>query len=201
MANDITRRGTLAALAGGAALALAPREAHALTEAQARDLVQSLVDDINAVIASGKPEAAMYRDFERIFATYADVPTVALYTLGVDGRSATDAQKRAYIEAFRGYIARKYGARFRDFIGGRLEMEGVRQIKSYYQVRTTAYLRGEDPFFVDFHVSDRSGAPRFFNMFIEGVNMLLTEREEIGAMLDRRGRDLDRLIADLRTMG
>jgi phospholipid transport system substrate-binding protein len=143
----------------------------------------------------------MYRDFERIFATYADVPTVALYTLGVDGRAATDAQKRAYIEAFRGYIARKYGARFRDFIGGRLEIEGVRRIKTYYQVRTTAYLRGEDPFFVDFHVSDRSGEPRFFNMFIEGVNMLLTEREEIGAMLDRRGRDLDRLIADLRTMG
>ncbi|WP_192881395.1 MlaC/ttg2D family ABC transporter substrate-binding protein [Rhodosalinus sediminis] len=201
MANDLTRRGTLAALAGGAALALAPRAAQALTEAQARDLVQSLVDDINAVIASGKPEAAMYRDFERIFATYADVPTVALYTLGVDGRAATDAQKRAYIDAFRGYIARKYGARFRDFIGGRLEMEGVRRIKSYYQVRTTAYLRGEDPFFVDFQVSDRSGEPRFFNMFIEGVNMLLTEREEIGAMLDRRGRDLDRLIADLRTMG
>ncbi|WP_273521879.1 MlaC/ttg2D family ABC transporter substrate-binding protein [Rhodosalinus sediminis] len=201
MANDLTRRGTLAALAGGAALAIAPRAAQALTEAQARDLVQSLVDDINAVIASGKPEAAMYRDFERIFATYADVPTVALYTLGVDGRAATDAQKRAYIEAFRGYIARKYGARFRDFIGGRLEIEGVRRIKTYYQVRTTAYLRGEDPFFVDFHVSDRSGEPRFFNMFIEGVNMLLTEREEIGAMLDRRGRDLDRLIADLRTMG
>jgi phospholipid transport system substrate-binding protein len=201
MANDLTRRGTLAALAGGAALALAPVPAQALTEAQARDLVQSLVDDINAVIASGKPEQAMYRDFERIFATYADVPTVALYTLGVDGRAASDAQKRAYIEAFRGYIARKYGARFRDFIGGRLEMEGVREIKRYYRVRTTAYLRGEDPFFVDFHVSDRSGEPRFFNMFIEGVNMLLTEREEIGAMLDRRGRDLDRLIADLRTMG
>jgi phospholipid transport system substrate-binding protein len=201
MANDLTRRGTLAALAGGAALAIAPRAAQALTEAQARDLVQSLVDDINAVIASGKPEQAMYRDFERIFATYADVPTVALYTLGVDGRAASDAQKRAYIEAFRGYIARKYGARFRDFIGGRLEIEGVREIKRYYRVRTTAYLRGEDPFFVDFHVSDRSGEPRFFNMFIEGVNMLLTEREEIGAMLDRRGRDLDRLIADLRTMG
>ena len=201
MANDLTRRGTLAALAGSAALALAPRAAQALTEAQARDLVQSLVDDINAVIASGMSEPAMYDAFERIFAEYSDVPTVALYTLGVDGRSATAAQKRAYIDTYRGYIARKYGSRFRDFIGGRLEMEGVRRIKSYYQVRTTAYLRGEDPFFVDFHVSDRSGEPRFFNMFIEGVNMLLTEREEIGAMLDRRGRDLDRLIADLRTMG
>ena len=200
MANDMTRRGALA-LVGGAALTLAPLPSLALTEARARSLVQALVNEINSVIASGKPEAAMYRDFERIFDRYADVPTVALYTLGVDGRSASAAQKRAYIEAFRGYIARKYGSRFREFIGGRLEVQGVTQIKNYYQVRTTAYLRGEDPFFVDFHVSDRSGQDRFFNMFIEGVNMLLTEREEIGAMLDRRGRDLDRLIADLRTMG
>ncbi|MFP4043375.1 MAG: phospholipid-binding protein MlaC [Rhodosalinus sp.] len=196
----MTRRGALA-LTGGALFALAPLSALALTEARARALVQSLVDEINAVIASGKSEAAMYRDFERIFNRYADVPTVALYTLGVDGRSATAAQKRAYIDAFRGYIARKYGSRFREFIGGRLEVQGVTQIKNYYQVRTTAYLRGEDPFFVDFHVSDRSGEDRFFNMFIEGVNLLLSEREEIGAMLDRRGRNLDRLIADLRTMG
>jgi phospholipid transport system substrate-binding protein len=196
----MTRRGALA-LTGGALFALAPLPALALTEARARALVQSLVGEINAVIASGKPEAAMYRDFERIFDRYADVPTVALYTLGVDGRSATAAQKRAYIDAFRGYIARKYGSRFREFIGGRLEVQGVTQVKNYYQVRTTAYLRGEDPFFVDFHVSDRSGEDRFFNMFIEGVNLLLTEREEIGAMLDRRGRNLDRLIADLRTMG
>jgi phospholipid transport system substrate-binding protein len=200
MANDLTRRGALA-MTGGTLLALTPLPALALTEARARALVQSLVGEINAVIASGKPEAAMYRDFERIFSRYADVPTVALYTLGVDGRSATAAQKRAYIEAFRGYIARKYGSRFREFIGGRLEVQGVTRIKNYYQVRTTAYLRGEDPFFVDFHVSDRSGQDRFFNMFIEGVNLLLTEREEIGAMLDRRGRNLDRLIADLRTMG
>ncbi|RBI85570.1 ABC transporter substrate-binding protein [Rhodosalinus halophilus] len=201
MANDITRRAAICAIAGGAGLAWWPGAAVALTEARARSLVQSLVNEINAVIASGKSEQAMYRDFERIFARYADVPTVALYTLGVDGRSATAAQKRAYIDAFRGYIARKYGSRFREFIGGRLEVESVQQIKNYYQVRTIAYLRGEDPFFVDFHVSDRSGEDRFFNMFIEGVNMLLTEREEIGAMLDRRGRDLDRLIADLRTMG
>ena len=35
------------------------------------------------------------------------------------------------------------------------------------------------------------------NMFIEGVNMLLTERTEIGAMLDARGGDLNRLIKDM----
>ena len=31
--------------------------------------------------------------------------------------------------------------------------------------------------------------------------MLVSERQEIGAMLDRRGGDLDELISDLRAMG
>ena len=98
-------------------------------------------------------------------------------------------------------MARKYGKRFREFIGGRLEVQGVKQVKSFYQVRTIAHLRGEAPFEVDFHVSDRSGKDLFFNMYIEGINMLLTEREEIGAMLDRRKGNIDALIRDLKTAG
>jgi len=201
MPNDPSRRRFLSGLVAGAGLTLLPLPAMALTESRARVLVDSLVGEINRVIASGKSETAMYAEFERIFVRYADVPTIAMYALGVDGRRATEAQKRAFIDVFRSYISRKYGARFREFIGGRLEVEGVQPVKSYYQVRTTAYLRGEAPFFVDFLVSDRSGKDLFFNMYIEGVNMLLSEREEIGAMLDRRGGNLDRLIADLRTAG
>jgi phospholipid transport system substrate-binding protein len=34
-------------------------------------------------------------------------------------------------------------------------------------------------------------------LIIEGINMLLSERSEIGAMLDARGGDLDALIRDL----
>ncbi|MFP4274861.1 MAG: phospholipid-binding protein MlaC [Paracoccaceae bacterium] len=201
MPNDPTRRSFLSGIVAGVGLTLLPLPALALTEKRASVLVNSLVDEINTVIASGKSETAMYDDFERIFIRYADVPTIAMYALGVDGRRATEAQKSAFVEVFRGYIARKYGARFREFVGGRLEVEGVKPIKGYFQVRTTAFLRGEAPFFVDFLVSDRSGRDLFFNMYIEGVNMLLSEREEIGAMLDRRGGSIDRLIQDLRTAG
>jgi phospholipid transport system substrate-binding protein len=64
-------------------------------------------------------------------------------------------------------------------------------------VQTTAILVGQSPFRVDFWVSDASGRTKFFNIIIEGVNMLLSERSEIQAMLDQRRRDIDRLIADL----
>jgi phospholipid transport system substrate-binding protein len=175
-----------------------PRPAQAMTQAAARTLVDALVADINAVIASGKPEQAMYVEFERIFARYADVPTIARYALGVEARRATPAQLREFTSVFQRYISVKYGRRFREFIGGQIEVQDARAVNNFYEVRSLARLRGQAPFEVTFLVSDRSGKDLFFNLFIEGINMLLTERTEIGAMLDRRRGDIDAMIADLR---
>ncbi|WP_299151570.1 phospholipid-binding protein MlaC [uncultured Tateyamaria sp.] len=185
----------------GASAVMPAIPALALTEAGAGNLVDALVGEINRVIASGKGEAAMIRDFEAIFARYSDTSYVSAYAMGVDGRRATAAQKRAFSTAFQGYIARKYGKRFREFIGGRLEVKGAKIVKNWIEVETTAFLRGEAPFTVTFHVSDRSGKELFFNMFIEGVNLLLTERTEVGALIDRNGGDIDAMIADLRKLG
>ena len=183
-----------------AALSLAPMGAFAMSESKAESLVDKLVAEINKVIASGKSETAMFRDFEKIFVRYADVPTIARYSLGNDARRASKGQLRSYTSAFQGYVSRKYGRRFREFIGGRLEVQGAKTVKSFVEVKTIAYLKGENPFEVTFLVSDRSGKDKFFNMFIEGVNMLLTERTEIGALLDRRKGNIDQLIKDLKTL-
>ena len=47
--------------------------------------------------------------------------------------------------------------------------------------------------------SDKSGKNLFFNIIIEGVNMLASERTEVGAMLDKRKGNLDALIQDLKS--
>lgn len=201
MQIDLSRRSFVAGLTAGTALMAYGAPAMAATEATAKRLVDALVADINKVIASGKSEKAMYGDFERIFARYADVPTIARYALGVDARRASSSQLQQFTQTFQGYISRKYGKRFREFIGGRIEVNTARAVKSFYEVKTTAHLRGEAPFDVTFLVSDQSGSDKFFNMFIEGVNMLLTERTEIGSMLDRRGGNLDKMIVDLASAG
>ncbi|MEL6103226.1 MAG: ABC transporter substrate-binding protein [Pseudomonadota bacterium] len=197
MLNNPSRR---AVLAGIITTATVP-PAFALSEGDARALVDQLVGEINTVIASGKSESGMIRDFEKIFARYADVPIMARYALGVDGRRASNGQLRRFTDVFAGYIARKYGKRFREFIGGRIEVRSARSIRSGYEITTTAFLKGESPFEVTFLVSDRSGKRLFFNMFIEGVNLLLTERTEIGALLDQAGGDIDAMIDRLRRIG
>ena len=187
-----------AVLAAGVLLTALPAQAVPLD--QAKQLVDLLVADVNAVIASGKDEVGMLRDFETIFARYADVPTIARYALGNDARSASDAQLQAFTAAFRRYIANKYGRRFREFIGGAIEVKEARDVPNGVEVETTAILQGQAPFRVDFQVSDRSGQVLFFNIIIEGINMLASERAEIGAILDKRKGDIDALIADLKTI-
>ncbi len=199
--NMLNRRSFVATAVAGAAMVGLPLPAFAQTEASAMALVNSVVADINGVIASGKSENAMLRDFEKIFVQYADVPIMARYALGADARSASQAQLRQFTKAFQGYISRKYGKRFREFIGGEVNVRNARKIKAGFEVRTSVKLRGSSPFEVTFLVSDKSGRDKFYNMFIEGVNMLLTERTEIGAMLDARGGDLNRLIKDLNKTG
>ena len=185
-------------LALGAGLAVSALPALALNVDQARALIDKAVADINRVINSGKSESAMFPEFEKLFARYADVPTIARSALGVAARSASNAQMKAFTKAFQVYISRKYGRRFREFIGGRIEVTDAHPLKSYYEVISTAHLKGEAPFEVRWHVSDKSGQIKFINIVIEGVNMLATERTEIGAMLDKRKGNLDALIEDLK---
>jgi len=195
MTHSFTRRQFIGTgLALGATLGT---PALAITQAAARAHVDGLVAEVNAVIASGASEAQMLRQFEQIFDEYADVPTIAGYVLGVERRNASPVQLAAFTEAYKTYVARKYGRRFREFIGGAIEVRGTRDLPRGVEVQTMAVLVGQSPFEVDFHVEDNRGRPLFFNIVIEGINMLLSERAEILAMLDARGGDLDQLIADL----
>lgn len=198
MPND-TRRGFLGLLGAGLACAVTP--AWALDTGQAKALIQKSLDEVYAVINSGRPPAQMYRDFEAIFARYADVEVIARSALGPAARGAAPAAFAAYKQAFQGYIGRKYGKRFHEFIGSRIEVTGARPVKSFFAVTSVAHLKGRSPMEVEWHVSDKSGQSRYFNIIIEGVNMLASERAEIGAMLARRKGDISALTADLQQAG
>ena len=191
--SNLSRRALLAGLA-----ALGATPVLALTSAQAERLIDGAVADIQRTINSGKSQSAMYGDFERIFRKYADVPTIARSALGPPARSASSSEMNAFTDAFVGYLARKYGKRFREFIGGEISVTGSRAVKQFQEVTATVNLRGQSPFAVSFMVSDRN---LFFDLLIEGISLLKSERAEIGAMLDRNRGNIAALVQDLRKAG
>lgn len=196
-----TRRAFLNFIAAVVLIPALYTSASALTKGEAEKLIGKLSSEIFVVINSGKSEKVMYREFGKVFTKYADVPTIARSSLGVARRSASASQMRSYTSAFQGYISRKYGKRFREFIGSTIKVTRTRKTKRGYLVTTKVKFVGSAPFIVDWQVSDASGKIKMFDLIIEGISMLTLERTEIGQMLDRRGGNLNKLITDLKKAG
>jgi phospholipid transport system substrate-binding protein len=189
---------------GSIAVAVAgvlPRAAMALSTTQASALVEQVAGEITRIINSGQSENTMIRDFERMMVRYGDMPTIAQSVLGPPARSATASQLSAFAEAFQGYMARKYGRRFREFLGGTVTVTGAQDTGRYIEVLASVTIPGDAPFEVRFRVWDRSGRPLFIDLLIEGVSLVISERSEIGSLLDRNGGSVDATTAALRNLG
>lgn len=199
--SKMSRRATLTLIPAAIAFAALPMRAEALTVDEARGLIDKLVAEINGVINSGASESAMIGKFETIFARYADVDYIAKSALGPAGRSASGGDIAAYVGAFRGYMSRKYGKRFREFIGGQIIVTDAKAVKSFFEVVSVAKLKGQAPFEVRWQVLEKGGHRQFFNLIIEGVNMLAAERTEIGAMLDQAKGSIPGLTQALQSAG
>jgi len=198
MVNDPSRRAMLAATTAAAFAAALPGSAYALTTVEARQLIHRLVNEINLIINSGIAESRMLQEFEGVFLRYGNTKIIARRILGADARGLNQAQFDTFADAFGVYVARKYGRRFREFVGGEIIVNHAVAVKSWHEVRTTTHLRGRPPMQVDFLVREAGGRNLFFDMVIEGVSLTRIEQEEIGSMLDARGRDISRLSRDLR---
>jgi phospholipid transport system substrate-binding protein len=199
MSNKLiyTRRSALTSLAGVTAVAGLP--AFALTKSEAESLIDRLTSDVFAAINAGSSQNVMFSKFEQIFARYADVPLIAQKALGPTWRSASAAQRKAYVAAFRGYMARYYGKRFEEFIGATVSVDKSRKTSGGYLVDSTIKLKGSAPFKAQWHVIDARGKTLMYNLFLEGVSVLSDVRVQIGSMLDKRGGNIDKLTSHLRT--
>ena len=171
--------------------------AYALDNATATKLVDDVVFEINQVINSGASEAKLIKAFESIFAKYADVNIISRSALGPRARTASALELNKFSFAFRSYIARKYGRRFKEFIGSVIIVKSTTNRGKFFEVGAMVQAPSSAPFEVTFRVSDRSGKQLFFDIIIEGISLLSSERVEIGALLDARNGHIGRLTQDL----
>ncbi len=184
-----------------AAMIAVPSSGFALTKSEAEKLIGNMTRDVYNVINSGKKGAAMYRDFDKVFGKYAAVNAIARACLGPPWRTASASERNAYTTAFRGYLSRKYGKRFHEFIGSRINVVSSRAVKSGYLVKSVMKLNGSSPFNVDWQVFERNGTIQMFDLYIEGISMIKSEREEVGSMLDKSGGKISKLVTRLNKAG
>jgi len=181
---------------------LAPRAALALTADEASQAVKSTIDALLELVRSPGDADSKAARLNDIMDKHAAMPQIARFAAGVAWRSMNDDQQQRFVPAFGKFLSTVYARRFQEYSGAPLDnayaVGAVRDAGAKGMLVTTTIKRPDGPpVDVDWLVSDKPGHPVIADIVIEGVSMLITQRDEIGAMLEKRGGDVDKLIQDL----
>lgn len=200
--RDFLSRAALA-VAGATATGLVPSISLALSENEAASYVRQTIDEVAALVDSpgdGNSKAPKLRD---IMERRAAMPQIARFAAGIAWRDMSEDQQRRFTTAFSKFVAGVYANRFQEYSGKSKASESfqlgrvVDAGRKGMLVQTSIIRTGQAPVLVEWLVTDRPGRTVIADIVIEGISMLITEREEIGSMLEARGGDVEKLIADL----
>ncbi len=195
--TKLTRRTLIAA---AAAASFAPFASAAISPSEAESFIAGVVGDITALVESGQPVSQQEMRFRSLMEERAAVEQVARFVMGAAWRDMSPAQQAKFQDAFLVYVSRIYVKLLSRYDGQTIEVTGSKDFGSK-GVLVYSRAKGTDvnDTAVEWRVSDRAGGVKLIDIIIEGVSLLQTQRQEFAAMLEKRGGDVDRLIADLQT--
>ena len=191
----MTRRfqviGALIVLTG--LLAAAPAGAQ---DAQA--FVAQLGNQAIQVLGPSVSPAQRVARFRQLFRDDFDVPGIGQFVLGRYWRTATPAEQQEFLRLFQEYIVQAYAGRLGEYGGEPFRVTGSRPSGDETVVSSLIERANAGRVQVDWYLINRGGAPKITDVYVGGVSMKVTQRDEFSSVIQRNGGRVDALLAQLR---
>jgi phospholipid transport system substrate-binding protein len=140
------------------------------------------------------------RAFEKLLDEDFDLPRIARFVLGHYWQEAKDSERQEFVAVFRDYMVRAYSERFTEFNG-----ESFRVVRQRAESATSALVFTEitrsatgQVVEVEWRVASGDGY-RVLDMSIDGMSMVLVQREEFASAMQRSGAGVPSLIQLIKT--
>jgi phospholipid transport system substrate-binding protein len=209
MTFDLTsfgRRQLILASAALLASLLPGRAARGLPSAAAAEtVVQRLVEQVWQLLADRGDAPDIDRDhLLSVLDEGTDLTLLGRLVLGRYWRDASPGQRTAYLQLFRRYMLQTFIQRLRQYAGTDMSHPGERfQIIASRPVGERDILvqsrvapPTSQPLRVDWRLRERPGEPVIIDLIVEGISLLVTQRSEFAAVLERGG--IEGLLTELR---
>jgi phospholipid transport system substrate-binding protein len=137
---------------------------------------------------------------ETLFGDSVDFKWVGRFVIGRYWRDASDAQKERYLTEYKKFLILHYTSRFTDYTSGSFKITGSKQDgEGEFTVGMQIQPGGSggEPVLVDYRVRADGKNFKIFDVIVEGVSLIATQRSEFGAVLAKGGIDhlIEQLIA------
>jgi phospholipid transport system substrate-binding protein len=173
------------------------------TPTVAEEVVRRLVDQMWQLLASGEIDSVDQGKLLSVLEEGTDLSLLGQLVLGRYWRQANPRQRTEYLRLFRRYMLQTFVQRLRQYVGSDLGFAGERfQIIASRPVGARDILvqsrvapPSSQPLRVDWRLRERPGEPVIIDLIVEGISLLVTQRSEFAAVLERGG--IDRLLSEL----
>jgi phospholipid transport system substrate-binding protein len=128
-----------------------------------------------------------------------DVPSLSRSVAGLYWRSASEQQRRDFVRAYEDYVVRIYGQRFEEYRGTSFTV-----LKSRSEGPDGAFIESQiarpagPPARIDWRLKKDGDDWKIIDVSVAGISMVVTQRDEFGAVMQRHGGQLEGLTTILR---
>ena len=186
----------IAVLLVASGLAMTPRLAAAQESAAA--FIANLGNQAMQVLGPSVPPAQRTAQFRRMFTRDFDLDSASRFVVGPYWHRLNPEQQQQFQMLFADYLAQSYASKLSQYAGDPLRVTGSRPNGGETIVTSQVQRRSGSPIEMDWHVVNRAGHFLVTDVYVDGVSMKVTHRQEFAAIIQRNGGRPDALLAALR---
>lgn len=164
--------------------------AQAAAPADATGFVDGLVHDAIATMENKQASKdEQTKKFRELLAGNFDMAWISHFVLGRYWNPASEQDRQQFEKLFTEYVVRSYGQRFAEYSGEQVKVTGARAAGETDTLVRSEIIsaKGGEPTKVDWRVRKESQGFRIVDVDVEGVSMVVTQREEFGTVMQRQG--------------
>lgn len=156
-------------------------------------------DGIEQIINANVSQAEKDKRFEKLFNSALDLDFIGKFVLGRNWRTATPAQRKAFIQVYRELNVKTWSKRFDEFKGKAFVFTGTTPSSSAGQVYvdSTVNMGEGEPAKVKWRVRQEGKSFKIVDIVIENVSLAITARNEYSGFIKNNPGGVDALIKDL----
>jgi len=181
--------------------------ASSVQAADATDAVRGFADQLASQALAIVKDTANAQDqkqekLEVLFKESVDIPWVAKFVLGKNWHAATPAQQQDYLTNYETFVLKNYTSKLTAYTGQGYKITSVREeeggdAKSKEYALTMELISSNEPaVIVDYRIRQNGKGYKIFDIVVEGVSMITTQRSEFSSVVSNKG--LDFLIGALK---
>lgn len=165
--------------------------------------VSNFADNAISILSNDSLDASQKNiQFTELVMSSIDMNLISKFVLSKYWKLATDDQKKAYQVAFKQYFISSYANKLDQYSGEKVIIVSSNAAKKFVIVKSNIVRDGTDTLKIelDWRLLTRDGQTKIIDLSIEGISLIIAQREEFQSFLANNDNSLDALINKLNSI-